>query len=289
MRPGLKSSIALHTCIFLLIFLGLPVFTAKRSYEDQVITVEVLPVSALTNVKPKQAKPKTNPIKKEVITKEAPKISVQEKKLQEQVKTEPLPAPVIKKEEKKETIKPEEPEKIKPKQEKKKQETKKEDKPKVSDDAFASVLKSVEEFRETEQDKKENKEEEKVDFSQVQDFLSNAKESQYKEGVPLSLSEKDAIRQQIMKNWTVPAGAKDIQNTIVVLKINVQPDGTISKVEIKDQSRYNSDNFFRAIADSATRAVYKSSPLQNLPPDKYDVKDGWQELEINFDPRDMVY
>lgn len=289
LRSGLKTSLILHASIFILLFVGLPVFKSKRNYEDQVVTIEILPISEITNVKPKQAKPQSDP-KQEVLAKTAPKISMAEpqKKPEDQVKIEPLTKPIIKPEPKKEALKVKPENKPKPKDEEKKTEEKQKDKPKVSEDAFAAAIKSVEEFKEKDE-KKNDKTEEKVDFSEVEDFLSNAKESQYKEGLPMSVNEKDAIRQQIMKNWTVPSGAKDIQNIVATLHLNVQPDGTVSKVEIVNQSKYNSDPSFRAMADSAMRAVYKSSPLQNLPADKYDVKDGWRELEINFDPREMVY
>lgn len=290
MRAGLKTSLIVHACVFILLFFGLPTFNRDRSYEAQVVTVEILPISEITNVQPKQAKPKVVE-KKETITKTPPKISKPDpaKKQPNNVKVEPLPKPIVKKEEpKKESIKIKQEDKPKPKPEEKQPEEKKEEKPKASEDDFAAVIKSIEEGNKQD-DEKEKDKEEKVDFDEAVDFLSNAKESQYKEGVPLSISEKDAIRQQIMKNWTVPSGAKDVQNTVVTIHLNIQPDGTVSKTEIVNQARYNSDSFFRAMADSAMRAIYKSSPLQNLPADKYDVKDGWREIEINFDPREMVY
>ena len=36
---------------------------------------------------------------------------------------------------------------------------------------------------------------------------------------------------------------------------------------------------------SAVRAVHKCSPLKNLPPEKYG---SWREMEINFDPKEML-
>ena len=290
MRSGLKTSLILHACIFILLFFGLPIFQTKRNYDEQVITVEVLPVSEITNVKPKQEKPSSSP-KEEVITKNTPKVSRAEpekQKKESEVKTEPLPGPQKNSEVKKESVKVKPAEPQKPKAEDKKPEEKKKNKPKAAADDFAAVIKSVEEEnKKSDTKKKDTKTEE--DFNKAVDFLSNAKESQYKEGLPLSVNEKDAIRQQIMQHWTVPSGTKDIQNIVATLHINVQPDGAVSKVEIVNKVRYNSDSSFRAMADSATRAVYKSSPLKNLPAEKYDVKDGWRELEINFDPREMVY
>jgi hypothetical protein len=290
LQNGLKISLIFHLGIFLLLFFGLPAFQTKRDYEQQVVAIEVLPVSEITNVKAKSAEPKPDP-KEEVITKNAPKIAMADPNKpapKPEVKTEPMPKPALKPEVKKESIKVKPLEKLKPKVEERKTEERKKDKPKAKEDDFAAVVKSVEEARKRSDEKKQDKKTDE-DFNKAVDFLANAKESQYKEGLPMSLNEKDAIRQQIMKNWTVPSGAKDIQNIVATLHINVQPDGTISKVEVKNQSRYNSDQSFRAMADSAMRAVYKSSPLQHLPAEKYDVKDGWREMEINFDPREMVY
>ncbi len=131
---------------------------------------------------------------------------------------------------------------------------------------------------------------EEVDFSEIEDFLSNVeKQSEYKPGLPLSISEKDAIKQQIMRNWTFNAGAKAAQDIVVSLKISVAKDGSVRNVKIDNMIRYSSDSFFRAMVDSAVRAVRKTSPLRNLPIEKYDVKDGWREMVINFDPSEMMY
>ena len=101
------------------------------------------------------------------------------------------------------------------------------------------------------------------------------------------MSEKDAIRSQFIKCWNVPAGAKDAGNLIVVLRIALQQDGTVSDVKLaNNDARYAGDSFFRAAADSAVRAVWMCSPLKNLPPDKYDA---WGDMELTFDPSDMLF
>ena len=53
-----------------------------------------------------------------------------------------------------------------------------------------------------------------------------------------------------------------------------------------DQARYASDQFFRAAADSAVRAVRnpQCSPLK-LPQGKYD---DWKSISIRFDPKDVL-
>jgi hypothetical protein len=73
---------------------------------------------------------------------------------------------------------------------------------------------------------------------------------------------------------------------IVELIIDVNPDKTVANTDIVDKSRYASDSFFRAAADSAVRAVRnpQCSPLE-LPEGKYDQ---WKRIDFTFDPRDML-
>ena len=97
---------------------------------------------------------------------------------------------------------------------------------------------------------------------------------------------QDAIRSQIRECWNMPIGARDAQNLIVELGIDLNADGTVVNTDIVDKGRYGTDTFFRAAADSAVRAVRnpKCSPLR-LPPDKYDA---WKHIDFMFDPRDML-
>lgn len=299
MRNGLIRSLVLHVVLFTLIYVGLPSFLDTSMNQEQIITVELLTVSEITNVKPRKVTPKAKPEveeKKEIIAAVEPKKSLPDPTRKPVVEPEPAPTPVVKK---KPELKKEKKEEVavkpvqKPKPEPKAPEVKEKPKPKkeeIPEDSFASVLKSVEEFKVSDEPKKQDDTSKEADFSQVEDFLSNVRdETKYKPGMPLTLNEKDAIRQQIIRNWTVTSGAKGAQDMIVTLKISLSRDGSVNDVNIIDQGRYNNDSFFRATVDSARRAVYKSSPLQNLPPEKYDVKEGWRELVLNFDPSEMFY
>ena len=93
------------------------------------------------------------------------------------------------------------------------------------------------------------------------------------------------MRRQISLCWNPPIGARDAQNLIIELLIDVNPDRTVANVDLVDKGRYGSDSFFRAAADSAIRAVRspKCSPLE-LPVDKYEQ---WKRIDFTFDPRDM--
>ena len=73
---------------------------------------------------------------------------------------------------------------------------------------------------------------------------------------------------------------------MVRIKLELKPDGTISKIEILDQDRMNQpgQEFYKVLAESALRAIKLCEPLK-LPVDNYE---GWKKLIINFDARQML-
>ena len=94
------------------------------------------------------------------------------------------------------------------------------------------------------------------------------------------------MRRQIQQCWNMPVGARDAQNLVVEVIINVNPDRTLQGADIVDKSRMATDSFYRAAAEAALRALYnpKCSPLE-LPADKYEQ---WKTIDFTFDPRDML-
>lgn len=276
---GLAYSTLLHGLLLLFVVLGLPeLFEPKRLSEPMAITVEILPITSVTNVKPSEQKPAPKEEKKPEEAKleqpprpaeEKPKEKPQPRTKAEEKKPEPAPAP-------------EKPDK---KAEKKKPEEKKPEKKKApTEEDLMAVLKSVKETAAT-QPKPEQSEKEKQETASSE---STSISQQYNPDLPLSLSEKDAIRSQIQKCWTVPAGAKNAHELIVVLQVEVERDGSVTKVQLAETSkrRASGDNFYRAAADSALRAVKKCSPLKNLPPEKYH---NWHAMELTFDPKEMLF
>lgn len=105
-------------------------------------------------------------------------------------------------------------------------------------------------------------------------------------GTRLTVSEVDAVRRQFEKCWNVPIGARNPEELVVEIKVRVNRDRTVRDAVIVDQARTAADTFFRAMAESAKRAVLHKncSPLR-LPPDKYE---GWKEMTVVFDPSGMV-
>ena len=99
----------------------------------------------------------------------------------------------------------------------------------------------------------------------------------------MSLSELDALRQRLARLWTPPAGAKDPQELVVQVRIQLKPDGTLAAAPTP-LNRGNSA-LFVAARDSAMRAVYRGQPYDMLKPEHYEL---WKDIEVTFDPRDMV-
>ena len=95
----------------------------------------------------------------------------------------------------------------------------------------------------------------------------------------LSIGEIDALMRQI-GCWTLPVGIDGVEDMVVQLRIQVRPDRTVYGVTIEEQARLNRDAKFRAVAESARRAVEACIPL-NLPQNKYVL---WRDIIMNFHP-----
>lgn len=103
-------------------------------------------------------------------------------------------------------------------------------------------------------------------------------------GSTLSQTEMDALRGAIQKNWQIIPGMVDASEVRVQVSIRLDRDGSIiGQPEVTATG--GTDGTRRAMAGGALRAVKRSEPFTNLPPDKYDA---WSEVVINFDPSDLL-
>ena len=104
-------------------------------------------------------------------------------------------------------------------------------------------------------------------------------------GSQLTASEMDLVREQIARCWNINAGARDAKDLVVEIRASVNPDGTVTRADIVDTGRANSDPLFRAAAESARRAFFNPActPLK-LPPEKYAT---WKDLDVSFSPKDI--
>lgn len=277
-NKGRIFSALLHFILFLFVILGLPSFlTPKPPEEPMAISVEILPLAEHSNVKPaeKPPEPETKPEEKQT----------EQKKPSPPVKTAdstppPPPKDAVPLPEKPKEKKPDE-KKVEPPKDKKPDEKPEKKKPK--EDPLDAILKAV--AKTAQKEKKDDKKKEKP--TATDSTPNKSKSDRYDPSIQMTMSEKDMIRNQLSKCWNVPAGAKDAQNLSIMIHIEYNRDAMPIKVEVAAESkaRYNSDPFFRTAAESAIRAVQMCAPLKGLPADRYN---GWSEMDVNFDPKDML-
>lgn len=266
MEKGLTYSILMHTALFVLMVFGLPHIMPPRDFEPTAISVELLPISELSNVKPSPKPVSQKPPKPSAKPKKAvPRTTTSEKKqeIKKPVEAVKLPDPK------------------KPQEKEKPEEKKEATKPKEETDSLDAVLKSVEKTA-SETEEKDNKPPKDANDS------SKSKSENYDASLPLSLSEKDSIKSQFIKCWRMPAGARNAHELAVLVKVLLYPDGSVQDVGLHPSQvrRYQTDTFFRAAADSAIRAVWQCNPITGLPPEKFNR---WKDLELNFDPSELLY
>ncbi len=277
-KKSIWISVGFHVAIVLIGTLSLP--WIKRDFEiPPPISIELAelgPITQTDKVAPKPAPKKEEP--KEEPPKPPPAATNTATEAVTPVEKTPEPE---KKEEppKKDEVLVDEaapPEKKKTKQEEKKKEVTK-PKPEPKKD-FSSVLKNLQVNEET-----PSAEAELPDLKLDETAASDGAKAPL--GSTMTMSEEDALRRQLEGCWSVPFGAKDAADLRVEVFMVINPDRTLRDAKVVDQSRYNSDTFFRAAADSALRAVRNPacSPFQ-LPADKYDV---WKTVTVTFDPSQM--
>jgi hypothetical protein len=273
-KRSVGISAGLHVAVFLIATVSLP-WLKKDFVIPPPISVELVDVSKVTETNKVVPKP--------------------EEKKEDKPPAPPKPAPAAKntsdeavtpvKDEKKEDVKElKKDEQLVDKNaipDKKKD--KKDDKKKKVEDArpkrdFASVLKNLDDQKDDAPQKKQP--DLKLDEKPAPQQGQNAPL-----GARLTMSEEDALRHQLEKCWNVPIGAKDAENMAVDIVMTINRDRTLATAQVADTTRYNSDSFFRAAADSALRAVHAPlcSPFE-LPPDKYDT---WKTTTVTFNPSDM--
>lgn len=294
MNRGIIYSVLLHSAFLLVLIFGLPTLYDEKILEDTVVTVEILPISEMSNVKSAKSQPtppKPAPPKPEPVKKVEPKPTPPEPKSEPKVEPKPTPkVEPVKAEDVvsiKPAVKPESPKKVEKKKPDPKPVAKKPTpKPKPSEpkketpkkpDLFASLEKDLQKTAEEKQQQDA--------FDSLKDSLTKKTTKTYDPSVPLSLSETDAIRQQFYECWTPPIGARDLENMFAVVNVIIEKDGTVKNVQLEPNSRFAGDGFYQVFAESAVRAVHKCSPLKVLPPAEKFAN--WHEMELTFNPKDM--
>jgi len=313
MKKALGASVAFHVAVVAGAYLTLPSLTRDIAPNETVIVVEMVDVSDVTNA----PAPEPEPVEK---AEPEPPPPAPEPEPQPQPVAQPEPEPVAKPAPEPEPV-PAEPEpeiaalppepEPEPEPEKKPEpeakpepeekiaraiaEAKPERKPKPPPppDPLASVLKTLEDLKQQApktEEKSEETAEKKSDEPSFEDQIAEAlKVSSTKKSdpdKPISISVLEAVAQQFRKCWIVPAGAKNAEELIIEIKVDMNPDATVGRASIVDIDRALTDQAFRAAAESALRATKnpRCQPLP-LPLDQYQQ---WRTMTLNFDPRDML-
>jgi len=300
----------LHFFVVLLAIFGLPQFWREPPIEETPMVVDIVPIGAKTNPPPlRDDKPQPEPQKTAEPTPEPPKpepVKPEPKPTppppptpapapppppptptppppKPEPKPEPEPAPVPKPEPRPEP-KPEPP-KPQPRPEPPKPQKDVKDeldsllksvdkkKPQQPQDELDKLLKSAEKLN-----KPSTPETKSATQPQPQSVrgssMNNANE-------PVSMTEKDAIRAHVERFWNVPAGAKDADKLIVLVRVSVLPDGTVTDAQIVPDAVQMLNPYYQAAADSARRAVRAASPLP-IPANKYDQ---FKDFTLAFNPK----
>ncbi|MFN3319732.1 MAG: hypothetical protein ACK43M_13360 [Allorhizobium sp.] len=103
-------------------------------------------------------------------------------------------------------------------------------------------------------------------------------------GSTLSQSELDALRGIIQNNWLITPGMADAADVRVRVTFRLDQNGELIG-EPEATATGGSPSAQQVLMSGAVRAVRKSAPFTNLPPDKYDA---WSEVVVNFDPSELM-
>jgi len=274
MHVPLVLSFGLHIAVFIFAIYGLPSSNKRIVADHKVIDVELIAITETPELAPalpqKKVKAPPSPPRK---TPELPKRVVAippEAVLERAPKAKEKPKPPPKR------VAP------RPKQ-------------RPRPDFASMMLKTVKKLKETPTPKREKQKEKKKSFDEKMAALMKRQPGPVPErvqqaplGENLSISEVDAIRRQIERCWLVPAaiGAKNVEDMVVQISMKLNPDGKLREARIVDRFRMETNLTYKAVAESALRAV--RNPRCNkfdLPLKKYDI---WKDMVLRFNPSEMV-
>ena len=102
------------------------------------------------------------------------------------------------------------------------------------------------------------------------------------QAVQLSQSEMSALRNRLSSCWRPPAGAAEVANLKVVIRVLFNPDGSVQGQP--ELVKASASPYGPATAESAIRALLTCQPFTMLRPTTYEQ---WRDMEITFDPKEM--
>lgn len=264
LKIGLILSVVFHAALAVMFAVGLPLFERDFATPRHAIPVEVVDIDDVTRVKapepePKREQPKTSPTPARNVTRPQnvdavpmpdakPRLDQSEldrKQIVAQVTPETKPRP-----------------------------------PSQFDAGKIAALidKSIKETTPETPPDREKQLEEAVEQAQVGSLDVRR----------MTATIEDYIKQKMLACWSVPVGAQGVEEMQITIRITLNPDGfLVGAPDIAERGRLfrPGNEFYRAFAESAARAVRRCEPYDKLPKQYYNR---WKELELNFNTRDML-
>ncbi len=283
LKHGILFSALVHVCVLVLVYFGAPMISREAAEMMKPIPVEIVPITEVTTVlapkieEPPEENPEEDQPEKPVPPESKPEERIEPTSVDEappqpeeavEQKAELIPAPP----KVKPVVKPTPAPKNKPVPPKMKlvKDSKKPNKEQKKPDAFASLLKNLQQNVGKPVSARKDGAATNPIGGQISDVLS--------------VSEMDALRQQISQCWNLQVGARDITSLVINVRLSVSSDRKVLKAQIVGSG--NGTAGYRAAAESALRAVRdpRCSPLK-LPPNKYEK---WKEFTLRFSPKDFA-
>jgi len=100
-----------------------------------------------------------------------------------------------------------------------------------------------------------------------------------------SMTERAAIVAHIESCWRIDPGTEGVDKMSAVIRVFINPDGSVQKVDIVDMTRYFVDAQFRTFANSARNAVLGCGKIPMISAANYNT---YKEMELNFSPQGRI-
>lgn len=102
-------------------------------------------------------------------------------------------------------------------------------------------------------------------------------------GTKLTVNEIDALQSKMYHCWRISVDAKDPEDLIVRVRVQLDQNGYVKSATLLDKARINSsaNTYLKIAAERALRAVSKCAPYDFLPVEKYSA---WKDMELSFRP-----
>ena len=284
MNRSIIISSVLHTVLIFITALSLPFLAKKPLNIPPIVSVELIQITEKTNIpfapKAKKIIEKVKEKEKKLVSEQAPPKKVKKIKTKTVVSVD-----------QNKKIDNETPEAVPlPEKNVKKIETKKENK--QNPEKVDNEVKQVSEFEKKDLFDPNNIasliDKSKIEAAETTKKNDKITQDQDKniENAILTLSEKDALKAQLFGCWSIPLGLPLSDDMLVRIKLNLNPDGSIDKMEMLDHVKMNTPGKekFRTLADSVRRAVQLCNPLR-VPATGYER---WKKMILNFDAREMM-